>query len=107
MTEIIMSFIAGGALAAAITGAFSIILYKIKRKDVKDDGKDIVQQALRYLMLYVIQERAEKYIARGWITVDERRSLHKWHELYHDGLHGNGDADVLMSDVDNLPIKSN
>lgn len=105
--ELLVAFVAGGAMAALISGVFSIMLYARKRKDAKEDQEDVVHKALRYIMLYVIQERAEKYICRGNITVDERRALHKWHDLYHNGLNGNGDADALMADVDNLSLKSN
>lgn len=31
-------------------------------------------------------------------------SAGKWHDLYHNGLGGNGDADDLMDQVDELPI---
>lgn len=105
MNEILVAFIAGGSLSAIVSGVFSIILYKSKKRDADEDKDDAVLKGVRYLMLYIIQERAEKYISNKCITVDERRSLHKWHELYHNGLHGNGDADALMDDVDALPLK--
>lgn len=109
MIEIVVAFIAGGALSGIISGLFSLILYKTKRKDSRydeeRDKEDVTHKALRYIMLYIIQERAEKYIRQGSVTVDERRSLHKWHDLYHDGLLGNGDADLLMAAVDELPIR--
>ena len=79
-------------------------------KRLKDEAKkaEVEQKALRYLMLYIIQERAKSHIKDGKITLEERRSLHHWHSLYHDkdpdGLGGNGDADALMSEVDNLPV---
>lgn len=109
MNEILIAFIAGGSLTAIISGIFGIILYKIKKKDQQQaeaEAEDnVTNKALRYIMLYIIQNRAEKYIANGEITVDERRALHKWHDLYHNGLHGNGDADALMDAVDALPLK--
>ena len=105
MGEILIAFIAGGSMSAVVSGVFSLILYKSKKKDEDEDKEDVVKICLRYIMLYIIQERSEKYIANGCISVDERRSLHKWHDLYHNGLHGNGDADALMSDVDALPLK--
>ena len=109
MTDILIAFIAGGSLSALVSGVFSVILYKTKKKDEAEkeaeEEDDAVKKGLRYIMLYIIQERAEKYISRGSITVDERRSLHKWHDLYHNGLNGNGDADALMNDVDALPLK--
>lgn len=105
MTEILMAFLAGGSMSAIVSGIFSVILYKTKKRDAAEDKDEAVVKGVRYLMLYIIQERAEKYIASGAISVDERRSLHKWHDLYHNGLNGNGDADALMADVDNLPLK--
>lgn len=109
MTDVLIAFIAGGSLAAVVTGVFSLILYKTKKKDEKlaeaEEEQNVTKKALRYLMLYIIQTRAEEYIHRGVITLDERRSLRKWHDLYHDGLGGNGDADLLMNAVDELETK--
>ena len=105
MTEILIAFIAGGSMSAIVSGVFSVILYKVKKRDAHQEEDDALKKGVRYLMLYIIQERAEKYIANGNISVDERRSLHKWHDLYHNGLHGNGDADALMDAVDSLPLR--
>ena len=105
MTDILIAVIASGSLSAAVSGIFSLILYKSKKKDESEDTQDTIKKGLRYIMLYIIQERAEKYILAGSVSVDERRSLHKWHDLYHNGLHGNGDADALMDAVDSLPLK--
>jgi hypothetical protein len=87
----------GAAGAALVAGIFGLIQNRKNRKDVY--GK-----ALRYIMLYIIQERARQHIKDGSITLDERRSLHHWHDLYHNGLGGNGDADALMSQVDRLRL---
>lgn len=105
MSEILIAFIAGGSMSALVSGVFGIIMYRAKRRDAQADENDTVQKALRYIMLYIIQDRIEQYIKRGEVTIDERRSIHKWHELYHDGLHGNGDADKLMEEFDALPTK--
>lgn len=105
MSEILIAFIAGGSMSAIVSGVFGIIMYKAKRKDAQADENDTVQKALRYIMLYIIQDRVEQYIKRGEVTMDERRSIHKWHELYHYGLNGNGDADSLMEEFDKLPTK--
>ena len=108
MTELLVAFIAGGALSGIISGIFSMIMYKTKRKDQQADEQtdetDVIKKALRYIMLYIIQDRAEEYIRRGTITMEERRSLHKWHDLYHNGLDGNGDADFLMSQIDEIGV---
>lgn len=105
MNEILLAFIAGGSMAAVISGVFGLIMYKTKRKDAEADENDEVKKALRYIMLYIIQDRIEEYLKRGEVTMEERRSIHKWHELYHYGLNGNGDADLLMEEFDKLPTK--
>ena len=98
----------GTVLGAGASALGAYILYRCKhrdsRKDAAEDKSDCITKALRYLMLYVIQERAQELIDRGFATFEERRSLHHWHDLYHKGLGGNGDADQLMSMVDALPV---
>lgn len=107
--EVFTSIIGGATGAAFVTGVFSLIKYWLQRKNDKDDKKetedDVQMKALRYIMLYIIQERAKSYIAAGEITIEERRSLHDWHDLYHNGLHGNGDADGIMKNIDHLKLK--
>lgn len=112
MGNAITSFLTGAAGAALVAGLFSLIMHRLNRRDTLADKEaksiEIEQKALRYIMLYIIQERAKSHIKDGKITLEERRSLHHWHSLYHDkepeGLGGNGDADALMSEVDNLPV---
>lgn len=104
MKEFAISFFGGSAGAALIAGIFTLIQYFLKRHDTKEDETDVQNKALRYLMLYVIQERAKQHIKDKCITLDERRSLHHWHSLYHNELGGNGDADALMAQVDKLPL---
>ena len=93
----LVDLLSGAAGAALVAGIFSLIQSKKARKDAK--GK-----ALRYIMLYIIQERAKQHIKDKNITLEGRRSLHHWHDLYHNGLGGNGDADALMAQVDKLPL---
>lgn len=95
--EWLIDLLSGAAGAALVAGIFGVVQSRKARKDAH--GK-----ALRYLMLYVIQERAKQHIKDGSITLEERRALHHWHALYHNELGGNGDADALMSQVDKLPL---
>lgn len=100
-----VSSVLGGALGAAlITGVVTLIQFFVSRRDKRSGQVDQKIKALRYLMLYIIQERAKQYIKEGKVTLEERRSLHHWHELYHNGLGGNGDADALMKQVDSLLV---
>ena len=115
MGDAILTFFGGAIGAAIVGGIFSLIQHRLSRKDKLEDKEaerqedlkekvEVEQKALRYLMLYIIQERAKSHIKDGKITLDDRRSLHHWHELYHNGLGGNGDADALMAHVDRLPV---
>ena len=97
MPQWLVDLLSGAAGAALVAGIFSLIQSRKARKDAK--GK-----ALRYIMLYIIQERAKQHIKDQSITLEERRSLHHWHDLYHNGLGGNGDADALMAQVDKLDL---
>lgn len=91
----IVELLSGAAGAALVAGVFGIIQTRKSRKDAHN-------KALRYLMLYVIQERAKQHIKDNRITLEERRSLHHWHSLYHNELGGNGDADTLMLQIDQI-----
>ena len=101
MNQIIVTLISGVFGA----GLFGLIQFLITRHDRKQAADSAETKALRYIMLYIIQERAKELIAEGEATLDEKRSIRKWHELYHNSLGGNGDADALMKQVDGLRIK--
>ena len=85
-------------------GIFSFVQYLMNRHDKKKEAESDERKALRYLMLYIIQDTALELIASGKATMDEKRQLHQWHEVYHKGLGGNGDADKLIEAVDRLPF---
>ena len=93
----IVELLSGAMGAALVAGIFTLV-------QTRKANKNAQSKALRYLMLYIIQERAKSHIKDGIISLEERRSLHHWHSLYHDGLGGNGDADALMAQVDKLPV---
>lgn len=102
--DVILSIVGGSCGAAIVTGIFALVQFLINRKDKQSGQSNHQVQALRYLMLYIIQERAKQHIKDGIISLEDRRSLHHWHELYHNSLGGNGDADALMHQVDSLPL---
>lgn len=104
--QMVLSILGGSLGAAAVSGIFALIQYRMKRRDARADAEGVERKALRYIMLYIIQERAREHILAGEISMDDRRSLHHWHELYHTGLGGNGDASALMAQVDGLPMKA-
>lgn len=105
--NVILAIIGGGTGAAIVAGFVTLTQFLINRRDKRSGKADANNKALRYLMLYIIQERAKQHIKEKCISLDDRRSLHHWHDLYHNGLGGNGDADTLMEQVDNLPLDTN
>lgn len=102
--EALYAVIGGATGAAAVTGIFSLIQFFIRRKDKSKEKESSQNKALRYLLLYNIQERCKEHIRAGRISIEERRLIHKWHYLYHNELNGNGDADALMREIDNLDV---
>ena len=56
-------------------------------------------------MLDRIRYLGQKYIEAGEIDFDDRRILNAMHDSYHNGLGGNGDADVVMQEVNKLPLR--
>ena len=117
MSEFWLAVLGGSAGAAFVSGVLSIVKTIIEHKHKKEDhaqeheekkadSEDAQNLALRYIMLYIIQERAAKIITRGWTTFDERRVLHEWHNCYHNGLNGNGDADAFIAAVDKVRVVS-
>ena len=102
--DVILSVICGSFGAAVVTGIVALIRFFVDRRDNVSGKEDVRSKALRYLMLYIIQERAKQHIREGCISLEDRRSLHHWHDLYHNGLGGNGDADTLMHQVDRLAL---
>ena len=92
-------------IAAFFGGGFlGFVQYLISRKDKKTEDDDVEREALRYLMLYIIEDTASKILAKESITLQQKQMLHKWHKLYHEELGGNGDASVMMELIDARPV---
>lgn len=66
------------------------------------EGLKIAQQAS---MFDRIKYLATCYIRDRVVDFDDRRNLKKMHTAYHNYLGGNGDLDLLMEDVERLPLK--
>lgn len=103
MNLTVLGALIGGSFGAALVG---LIQFLLSRHDKKKAAESAERKALRYLMLYIIQERAKELIVAKEVTLEDRRSLTHWHDVYHVGLGGNGDADALMNEVMHLPIKA-
>lgn len=100
-----MEWIVGLASGATVAAVLTFVQFLISRHDKKKETESAERKALRYIMLYIIQERGKEMLSEGSATFEEKRSLRQWHDVYHNGLGGNGDADKLMEAVDTLPMK--
>lgn len=79
---------------------------EIERKLAALDTQNTAEnEALRVILLDRIRHLGQRYIAAGEIDFDDRRIFHMMHSVYHDGLGGNGDADLVVEAVDELPLK--
>lgn len=61
-------------------------------------------EADRVILLDRIRHLGQSYIQKGEISFDDRRIFHMMHDAYHNGLNGNGDADLIVEAVDELPL---
>lgn len=126
MEETILIFLSGTAGAALIKMIDGIVQFRMKRKAEKEDKEESqaenkeknqdeeikelrdeiksLKSGMRVLMLDRIQYLCKKYIEQGYVDYDDRRRLHQMHDSFHDDLGGNGDADILMADVNKLPL---
>lgn len=111
MTEIICAMIAA---AASVICAYSARIAKLREKHEQErtdaeKSRDAKITALcesqKIVMLDRIRYLGQKYIEAGEIDFDDRRILNNMHASYHTGLGGNGDADVIMREVNSLPLR--
>lgn len=86
----------------ASTGFWSLILYKVQKRDEK---KDSLTKLILGLAYREITELCLKYIHRGYITKDEYEDLIKYLFTPYEDLGGNGTAKKLVDEVKKLPIK--
>ncbi len=71
----------------------------------KSDHKDSKTKMLIGLGHDRILALGMEYIERGYITYDEHENLFKYlYSPYHE-LGGNGSADRIMKEIENIPIK--
>lgn len=76
-----------------------------KHFDAIEKDMSALKDGVKFILLDRILYLGERFIERGEITIEEKMLLKKMHKVYHKGLNGNGDADVIMEAVDELPLK--
>ncbi len=109
MIEIVIAILSGSALSALITQIGSYLSDRRKRKDSKEDSEDAKDAALRQGMKLLLADKIQylglRYIEEGEVTFSNKKMLNEMHSVYHNGLGGNGDYDVLMKEVNELQLK--
>ena len=129
--EILIAALTGGTVVAVIEGVREALAWKRKRKaEVEDRAEDKAEneakkaeenitnkvgsletkvdalvEANKFILYDRIRFLGQEYIDAGEIDFDDRRILNNMHKSYHYGLNGNGDLDVLMGEVNHLPLK--
>ena len=79
----------------------------ILKKQEETDKQLLAQsQAIKFDLLDRIFHACNGYIKRGDITFEERKRIHEMHDCYHNGLGGNGDADLIIKEIDELPLRT-
>ena len=111
LLSVLLAVAGGAAGAAVINGINERWKFKANRKAVQGQLKvlktsDTAQaEALRLILLDRVLYLGRGYIKAGEISYDDRRRFHAMHNCYHSGLGGNGDADLVVAAVDELPLK--
>lgn len=98
--EIILSLIAA---VAASSGIWGLVMYKVQRKDAKNDKDDkdtqAIKVALKGLLHQDIMAAGETYIYRGTITVKELEDFKTYLYDPYKGLDGDGMADEIWDNL--------
>ena len=120
LKDFLLIFFSGGMGVAVVNGIFKLIeLRKARKAQIEDrtienDAKwrkeietkvNALVESQKYLLYDRIRYLGQYYIGEKEIDIDDRKILKQMHHSYHEGLGGNGDLDLLMKQVDGLPLK--
>lgn len=120
LKDFLLIFFSGGMGVAVVNGIFKLIeLRRMRKAELEDRGEKKTEERIqkiesqvgalvesqKYLLYDRIQHLGQYYIGQKEVDIDDRRILKQMHTSYHEGLGGNGDLDLLMKQVDGLPLK--
>ena len=80
---------------------------KDKRRAKENEQLELQSQMLKGLAHDRICYLGEKYCQCGYITKDEYENLHDYLFVPYQKLKGNGTAEKIMDEVQNLPLYNN
>lgn len=64
----------------------------------------IQDEAIKSILRKDILNLSEKYIRKGYITLNQKKTLHELYKAYQDEG-GNTFVDSLISDINSLPVR--
>lgn len=111
MVQLCVAFLGGTALSALISQIGEYVRER-KRFKEQDDSRAMkelsaIEEAIRYILYDRIRYLGGSFLRSEEIDFDDRRNLNNMHSVYHEKLGGNGDLDILMDEVNKLPLKIN
>lgn len=89
--------------AVASSGVTALILALLQRKWAKDDKRDAMVEALKVMMIDRVRYLGQCYVGRGEIALVDKETLAEMHRAYK-ALGGNGHLDMIMDEVEALPL---
>lgn len=98
MQPIIIAILGSGALSAIIAGVFNLIN---NHSSIKSNESKL----LMGLAYKAIVELSQKYINRGYISVEEYKELEHYFAKPYMARGGNGTAAKLVKEVSQLPTE--
>ena len=87
-------------LIVAIMGSSGVWGYMSHRSNRKDGTSRMIQGLAQHMII----AEGKRLIDQGYVTMDEYRNLHRGLYKPYVQLGGNGLAEKIVKEVDNLPI---
>ena len=112
--------VASGIIGLVFGFVQQFTMWKLNRKATKEDKADLnIEERIKALenkvdglsigQKSILHDRIKwlgmGYVAAHCIDIDDRRDLIEMHKAYHANG-GNGNLDMLMEEVEKLPLKS-
>lgn len=102
-----MEFVIGILGAGIGSGLMAIVLAILQRKWAKEDKCDARIDALitaeKVMMIDRVRYLGSLYIKEQSISLDNKETLTEMYQAYK-GLGGNGHLDMIMHEVDKIPV---
>ena len=89
-------------IVSVVCASLALWAYIAKRNDKKDAKTKMLVGLGHDRIVYL----GVKYITRGYITRDEYENLHDYLYTPYKALGGNGSAEHIMDEVEDLPIRN-